>query len=108
MGNEIVKLWLECPNCKEGFVHAEDNSGKNALGMAGAATGATVGSKIGLGGFVAGAITGTKVGAILGPVGLVAGIIGGGVTGLILGKKFGDKFDKPQCPKCGVKFSIPE
>ena len=23
-----------------------------------------------------------------------------------LGKKFGDKFDKPQCPKCGIKFSI--
>ena len=27
-------------------------------------------------------------------------------VGLILGKNFGDKFDKPQCPKCGIKFSI--
>ena len=30
------------------------------------------------------------------------------VIGLVAGKKFGEKFDKPRCPKCGVKFDIRE
>jgi hypothetical protein len=102
------KIWLVCPNpgCREGFVHFTDESGKRALGLIGAAAGATLGSKIGLGGFLAGAAVGTKAGALLGPIGMAAGLIGGGVAGLITGKKFGNKFDKPQCPKCGIKFDI--
>jgi hypothetical protein len=100
------RVWLSCPNCKEGFVHCVDNSGKNAGALVGAATGATLGSKLGLGGLIAGAATGTKLGILLGPVGMAAGVIGGGVVGLIFGKKVGDKIDKPQCPKCGIKFSV--
>ena len=101
-----VKVWLKCPNCKEGFVHFVDNSGKYAGALVGTGAGLTLGSKVGLGGLLAGAVTGTKLGAILGPIGMAAGVVGGGVLGLIFGKKFGDKFDKPQCPACGVKFSI--
>ena len=108
MANENEKIWLECPNpaCKEGFVHFIDESGKKALGLVGAAAGATLGTKVGLGGFLAGAALGTKAGVLLGPVGMAAGLVGGGIIGLISGKKFGQKFDRPQCPKCGIKFDI--
>jgi hypothetical protein len=108
MGNEKEKIWLVCPNptCKEGFVHFIDESGKKALGLLGAAAGATLGSKIGIAGVIAGAAVGTKAGILLGPIGMAAGLVGGGVAGLFFGKKFGEKFDRPQCPKCGVKFDI--
>ena len=106
MGNENEKIWLVCPNCKEGFVHFIDESGKKALGLVGAAAGATLGAKLGLGGFLAGAALGTKAGLLLGPVGMAAGLVGGGIAGLFLGQNFGKKFDKPQCPKCGIKFDI--
>ena len=101
-----IKVWLTCPSCQESFVHFVDKSGKHAGALLGAGAGLTLGSKVGLGGFLAGAATGTKLGAILGPIGMAAGVVGGGVLGLVLGKNFGDKFDKPQCPKCGIKFSI--
>ena len=100
------KVWLRCPNCKEGFVHCVDNSGANAGALAGAGVGTALGAKLGLGGLIAGAATGSHLGIILGPIGMAVGVIGGGVAGLILGKKVGNKFDKPQCPKCGIKFSV--
>lgn len=105
---ENEKIWLVCPNpgCKEGFVHFIDESGKKAMGLVGAAAGATLGTKVGVGGFLAGAALGTKTGVLLGPIGMAAGFVGGGVAGLLLGKNFGNKFDKPQCPKCGIKFDI--
>jgi hypothetical protein len=108
MTNENEKIWLVCPNpnCKEGFVHFIDESGKKALGLVGAAAGATLGTKVGLGGALAGAALGTKAGILLGPLGMAAGLVGGGIIGLITGKKFGKKFDRPQCPKCGIKFDI--
>jgi hypothetical protein len=106
MAEQKEKIWLKCPACKEGFVHWIDESGKKALGLVGAAAGATLGTKIGLGGALAGAALGTKAGILLGPIGMAVGLIGGGVVGLITGKKFGEKFDRPQCPKCGVKFDI--
>jgi hypothetical protein len=106
MAEQKEKIWLVCPACKEGFVHWIDESGKKALGLVGAAAGATLGTKIGLGGALAGAALGTKAGILLGPIGMAVGLIGGGVAGLITGKKFGEKFDRPQCPKCGVKFDI--
>ena len=108
MASVKEKIWLVCPNtsCSEGFVHFIDESGKKALGLVGAAAGATLGTKVGIGGALAGAAMGTKAGAILGPMGLVVGVVGGGILGLMTGKKFGEKFDRPQCPKCGVKFDI--
>jgi hypothetical protein len=106
MAKQKEKIWLECPACKEGFVHWIDESGKNALGLVGAAAGATLGTKIGVGGFLAGAALGTKAGVLLGPIGMAAGLVGGGIVGLMTGKKFGEKFDRPQCPKCGTKFDI--
>lgn len=108
MAKEKERIWLRCPHCKEGFAHEIDESGKRALGIVGAAAGATLGSKIGLGGALAGAALGTKAGFLLGPIGIAAGLIGGGVAGLIAGKKFGEKFDKPQCPNCRIKFDINE
>jgi len=111
MANENEKIWLVCPNpnCKEGFVHFIDESGKKLLGIVGAAAGGTVGAKAGvLGGVLSGALVGAKGGLLGGPIGLVAGVIVGSVVGLGAGKKFGEKFDKPRCPKCGVKFDIRE
>jgi hypothetical protein len=110
MADEKEKIWIVCPNpsCKEGFVHFIDESGKKALGIVGAAAGATLGTKVGFGGALAGAALGTKAGILFGPIGMAAGIIGGGIFGLTAGKKFGEKFDRPQCPKCGVKFDIRE
>lgn len=108
MANEKEKIWLVCPNpgCKEGFVHFIDESGKKALGLVGAAAGATLGTKVGIGGVLAGAAIGTKAGVLLGPIGMAVGLVGGGIAGLVTGKKFGEKFDRPQCPKCGIKFDI--
>jgi hypothetical protein len=108
MATEKEKIWLVCPNnvCSEGFVHFIDESGKRALGLVGAAAGAALGTKVGIGGALAGAAMGTKAGAILGPMGLAVGLVGGGILGLVTGKEFGKKFDRPQCPKCGVKFDI--
>lgn len=107
MKDETVRIWLECPHCHEGFIHYVDNSGAKALGLLGAATGGTLGTKLGAGaGLLGGALVGTKAGAILGPVGMAAGLVIGAGAGLFSGKKFGEKFDKPQCPKCGVKFHI--
>ncbi len=108
MADEKEKIWLVCPNptCKEGFVHFIDESGKKALGLVGAAAGATLGAKVGFGGLLAGAALGTKAGVLLGPIGMGIGLVGGGIAGLVLGKDFGKKFDRPQCPKCGIKFDI--
>lgn len=105
MANENEKIWLVCPNCKEGFVHSKDESGKKLFGIFGAAAGGTVGAKAGvLGGVLSGALIGAKGGLLGGPIGLVAGVIGGSVIGLVAGKKFGEKFDRAKCPNCKTEF----
>jgi hypothetical protein len=72
------KVYVHCPACGFGFVHMVENSGKAAGGLGGAAAGATLGANA------------------------------GGIFGALTGKSFGDKFDRPRCPGCGVKFQMPE
>ena len=87
------KVYVHCPACGTGFVHLVESSGKAAGGLGGAAAGATLGAKMGLFG---------------GPAGAAVGAVAGGLFGALTGKSFGDKFDRPRCPGCGVKFQMPE
>jgi hypothetical protein len=49
-----------------------------------------------------------EAGLIGGPAGAAVGALAGGIFGALTGKSFGDKFDRPRCPGCGVKFQMPE
>ena len=84
---------LFCPNCGEEFEHEISITGKAVGGTGGAAAGAALGAKIGI---------------VAGPIGAIAGTIPGALLGAIFGSQAGDTFDKPQCPKCGTKFDLPE
>lgn len=84
---------VHCPSCGFKFKHEVSNSGTKTGLVGGAAAGAALGAKIGIVG---------------GPFGAIAGTIPGAILGGIFGKQGGEHFDKPTCPQCETKFSIPD
>ena len=84
--------FVYCPSCGFGFKHEVVNTGKVVGGGGGAAAGAMLGAKIGI---------------VAGPLGAIAGTIPGAILGGIFGAGAGETFDKPQCPKCSTKFTMP-
>jgi len=86
-------IFVHCPSCGFGFKHEVSNTGKVALGLGGAAAGAVLGAKIGI---------------VAGPLGGMAGTIPGAILGGLFGKSGGEGFDKPICPECSTKFSVPD
>lgn len=84
--------FVYCPSCGFGFKHEVNSTGKIIGGGGGAAAGATLGAKIGI---------------VAGPLGAIAGTVPGAILGAIFGASAGNNLDKPQCPKCSTKFSMP-
>lgn len=86
-------VFIHCPSCGFGFKHETSSAGTAVGGVGGAAAGAALGAKIGI---------------VAGPLGAIAGTIPGAILGAVFGAGAGSSFDKPQCPKCGVKFAVPD